>query len=247
MIRLIALLTLGIPTTIWYSLRIAWAVYRDAPNVGCVCAEVPRAWARRMLRIAGVRVEVEAAENIDSDAPQVVVANHTSWFDPLALAGYVPGPYVFVAKKEVERVPCFGRALRECGHIYIDRRDRDLAVESLEIARQRLEDDGPSIIMFPEGTRSATGELQRFKKGPFILAIQAGAEVVPTALIGSRDVMRKNTILIRPGVIRLRFGTPIPVHSYDFEQRDELADRAWQALRDLLESATQGEGPRDPC
>ncbi len=237
MIRLIALLTLGIPTTIWYSTRIAWAVYRNASDVDCVCAEVPRAWARLMLRIAGVRVEVEAAENIDSAAPQVVVVNHTSWFDPLALAGFVPGPYVFVAKKEVERVPFFGRALRECGHIYIDRRDRDLALGALDIARQRLEDDGPSIIMFPEGTRSATGELQRFKKGPFILAIQAGAAVVPTAVIGSRDVLRKNGILVRPGVIRIRFGTPIPVHSYDFEQRDELADRAWRALRDLLAPA----------
>lgn len=238
MIRLIALLTLGIPTTIWYCMRIAWAVYRKAPDADCVCAEVPRAWARRMLRIAGVRVEVEAAENIDATAPQVVVVNHTSWFDPLALAGFVPGPCVFVAKKEVERVPFFGMALRACGHIYIDRRNHELALQSLEIARQRLEDDGPSIIMFPEGTRSATGELQPFKKGPFILAIQAGAEVVPTALIGSREVMRKNGILIKPGIIRLRFGTPIPVDSYDFERRDELADRVWQALRDLLTSAT---------
>ena len=171
MIRLIALLTLGIPTTIWYSLRIAWAVYRNAPNVDCVCAEVPRAWARRMLRIAGVRVEVEAAENIDSAAPQIIVVNHTSWFDPLALAGYVPGPYVFVVKKEVERVPFFGRALRECGHIYIDRRDRGLAVESLEIARQRLEDDGPRGIMLPEGTRSPSADRPRFTQCRVLLLL----------------------------------------------------------------------------
>ena len=233
-----AMVTLGVPATIWYATRIAWAVYRKADNAACVCAEVPRTWARLLLRVAGVSIEVEAAENIDPTAPQVVVANHSSWFDPLVLAGFCPGPYVFVAKKEVARVPFLGMALRACGHIYIDRSDRDLAVESLKVARERLEDDGPSIIMFPEGTRSATGELQRFKKGTFVLAIQAGAEVVPAALIGARDVMKKNDLLVHPGVIRLRFGTPIPVDSYDFEQRDELADRAWLSLRDLLSAAT---------
>jgi len=238
LIRFMAMVTLGVPATIWYATRIAWAVYRKADNAACVCAEVPRTWARLLLRVAGVSIEVEAADNIDPTAPQVVVANHSSWFDPLVLAGFCPGPYVFVAKKEVARVPFFGMALRACGHIYIDRSDRDLAVESLEVARERLEDDGPSIIMFPEGTRSATGELQRFKKGTFVLAIQAGAEVVPAALIGARDVMKKNDLLVHPGVIRLRFGTPIPVDSYDFEQRDELADRAWLSLRDLLSAAT---------
>ena len=238
MIRLLLLVALGVPATIWYATRIAWAVYRKAANADCVCAEVPRTWSLLLLRIAGVRVEVEAGENIDPAAPQVVGANHTSWFDPLVLAGYCPGPYVFVAKKEVARVPFFGMAVGACGHIYIDRSDRDLAVKSLEIARERLEDDGPSIIMFAEGTRSASGELQRFKKGPFVLAIQTGANVVPTALIGSRDVMKKNDLFVHPGVIRLRFGTPIPVDSYDFDKRDELADRAWRALRDLLSSAT---------
>jgi len=232
------MVALGVPATIWYATRIAWAVYRKAENAACVCAEVPRTWARLLLRIGGVRVEVEAVENIDASAPQVVVANHTSWFDPLVLAGFCPGPYVFVAKKEVARVPFFGMALRACGHIYIDRSNRDLAVESLESARERLEDDGPNIIMFPEGTRSATGELQGFKKGAFVLAIQTGAAVVPTAIIGARDVMKKNHFAVHPGVIRLRFGAPIPVDSYDFERRDELADRAWQALRDLLSLAT---------
>jgi 1-acyl-sn-glycerol-3-phosphate acyltransferase len=238
LIRLLVLLVLGVPATIWYATRIAWAVYRKATNADCVCTEVPRTWSRLLLRIAGVRVEVEAAENIDPAAPQVIVANHTSWFDPLVLAGYCPGPYVFVAKKEVARVPFFGMAVGACGHIYIDRSDRDLAAQSLEVARERLEDDGPSIIMFAEGTRSATGELQRFKKGAFVLAIQTGADVVPTAVIGSRDVMRKNDLLVHPGVIRLRFGSPIAVDSYDFDKRDELADRAWRALRDLLSSAT---------
>jgi len=236
-IRFMAMVVLGIPATIWYASRIAWAVSRGSENADCVCAEVPRAWSRVLLRIAGVRVELEAEERIDVGAPQVVVANHSSWFDVLSLAGFCPGPYVFVAKKEVALVPFLGFAVGACGHIFIDRADRNLAVKSLEIARERLEDDGPSIIMFPEGTRSASGELQPFKKGPFVLAIQTGADVVPTAVIGARDVMRKGSLFVRPGTIRIRFGSAIPVGSYDIEQRDELTDRAWRALRDLRASA----------
>ena len=107
---------------------------------------------------------------------------------------------------------------------------------SLGRARQRLEDDGPSIIMFPEGTRSDSGELQRFKKGAFVLAIQAGADVIPTAIFGSRDIMRKGSFWIRPGVIRVKFGEPIPVGEYAVDRRNELTDRAWDAMKALQAS-----------
>ncbi len=120
--------------------------------------------------------------------------------------------------------------MRACGHIFIDRQDHTRAVESLEGARRALEETRPTIIMFPEGTRSATGELQPFKKGAFVLAIQTGVEVVPAAISGSRAVMRKHAWRIRPGTVRVRFGTPIPVGEYGLGQRDELTARARAAL-----------------
>ena len=233
MIRFLFVVLVAVPGTIWHVLRILWPVYRNAPNADCVCDRVPREWASMLLRAAGVRVVLENESAIDHDAPQVLVANHSSWFDVLALAAHTPGRYVFVSKKEVERIPFFGRAVKACGHIFIDRRDRQKALASLGAARDRLEQASPTIIMFPEGTRSATGELQPFKKGAFVLAIQTGADVVPAAIFGSRDVMRKNSFRIRPGTVTVRFGEPIAVAAFTMDRRDELAQRAREAMVDL--------------
>jgi len=130
-------------------------------------------------------------------------------------------------------VPVFGKALKASGHITIDRKDRGRAVESLELARERLEKESPTVIMFPEGTRSPTGKLQPFKKGAFVLAIQTGVDIVPAAILGSRDIMRKGSYKIRPGTVRVRFGNPISVQGLGIESRNRLTDQVWQALAEL--------------
>lgn len=230
MIRLMLAVLAIVPATIWYGFRMIWAVGRDRPNARCICDQAPRRWSSLLLRCSGVDVVLENAEAIDPGRPQILIANHTSWFDVLAITAHIPGRFIFVAKKELEKVPLFGPAVRACGHVFIDRHDRSRAVESLGLARRTLEETSPTIIMFPEGTRSPTGELQAFKKGAFVLAIQAGAEVVPAAISGSREVMKKGSLLIRPGTIRVRFGAPIAVDGYDLERRNELTEEARKAL-----------------
>jgi 1-acyl-sn-glycerol-3-phosphate acyltransferase len=126
--------------------------------------------------------------------------------------------------------------VRSCGHVFIDRGDRSQAVGSLAAAKKSLEDRGPTVIMFPEGTRSATGELQPFKRGAFVLAIQTGTEVVPAAIFGSRHVMRKGSWLIRGGTIRIRFGQPISVAGLEVQDRAELTEEARSALLALQSS-----------
>ena len=230
MIRLALVLVAIVPATAWHAGRILWAVWRDGPGMRRVCEESPRRWGRLLLRVAGVRIVLENEVVLDPRRPQILVANHVSWFDVLALLAYVPGRCVFVAKKELEEIPMFGRAARACGHVFIDRQDRSQAVEALQAAGQNLEQASPTIIIFPEGTRSATGELQEFKKGAFVLAIQTGTEIVPAAISGSRAVMRKGSLLIRPGTVRVRFGEPIPVRGLDLAQRNELT----RTVRDAL-------------
>lgn len=232
MIRLIGVFVWIVPATIWYGAQMIWAVLRDSPRKRCVCQECPLRWARQLLWISGVKIVFENVEAIDTERPQVVVANHTSWYDVLALV-HMPGTTLFVAKKELSTIPIFGRALGGCGHIFIDRQDRNAAVQSLAVARDLLEKESPTVIMFPEGTRSKTGELQPFKKGAFVLAIQTGVEVVPTAIIGSHDVMVKGSLRIRPGTITVRFGTPIPVEGLGMDDRNGLTERAWAAVHDL--------------
>jgi 1-acyl-sn-glycerol-3-phosphate acyltransferase len=233
MLRLLVILVVVIPVTVWHAGRAVWAAYRKADDLLCVCDSAPRRWARFLLACAGTEVVLENAGVIDPDRPQILVANHVSWFDVLALAAALPGRYLFVAKRELEKIPLFAHAARSCGHIFIDRRDRNRAVESLETARERLDEESPTIIMFPEGTRSPTGALQPFKKGAFVLAIQTGVDIVPAAISGSREVMRKHSLLIRPGTIRVRFGDPIHVAGLDLDDRNQLTARAHGAVAAL--------------
>lgn len=242
MIRLLLILVVIVPSTVWYGIRMMWAAFRRNPELSCICDECPRRWSRLLLRCAGVEVKFENPEIVDPGRPQILVANHSSWFDVLALTAYLPGRYLFVAKKELEKVPIFGTAVRVCGHIFIDRHDRNRAVESLATARKRLEAENPTVIMFPEGTRSPTGVLQPFKKGAFVLAIQTGVEVVPAFIDGARDVMRKGSLLIHPGSITVRFGEPIAVEGLALEDRNELTVRAQVAVAGLqAENASSQE------
>ncbi|MEC9355470.1 MAG: lysophospholipid acyltransferase family protein [Gemmatimonadota bacterium] len=233
MIRLFLVSIVIVPATIWYASKIAWSVYRRSADIGCRCEEAARAWASLVLRVAGVRVILEDEAVIDSSLPQVLVTNHVSWIDVLVLAAFVPGRYVFVAKKEVEKIPVFGAAVRACGHIYIDRGDKARALASLDIARKRLEEAAPTVIIFPEGTRSNTGELGPFKKGAFVLAIQTGASVVPAAMFGSREVMKRGSLLINSGIVRVHFGEPIQVGGYSMASRSKLTHRAQQVVSEL--------------
>jgi 1-acyl-sn-glycerol-3-phosphate acyltransferase len=243
MIGLLRVVLMAVPLTIVYATRIIWAARRRSAALARLSDEIPRRWARHLLRAARTRVELVGGDVIDPDRAQLLVANHVSWFDVLALAACVPGPFRFVAKKELERIPFFGAAWQAAGHISIDRGDRASALQSLEEARRTLERDRPTVIFFPEGTRSPTGELRAFKKGAFVLAIQTGVEVVPAAILGSREVMAKGSWRIHMGrTIRVCLGAPIPVVELTIDDRDELTGRARSDVLGLLEGAERKNG-----
>jgi 1-acyl-sn-glycerol-3-phosphate acyltransferase len=240
---MLVLLVTVVPVTLWWVARIAWGVRPSAADPARVVDEYPRRWAKALLRCAGVKVVIENTEVLDPQRPQVLIANHVSWFDVLALAAWLPGRYCFVAKKEVRKTPFLGYTIERCGHIFIDRSDHQRALRSLEEARVKLEKEKPTVIMFPEGTRSPSGELQRFKKGAFVLAIQTNADIVPAGISGSRAVMRKNSLLIHAGTIVIRLGEPISVQSLTMADRDELMNNTRASLLGLLGS---GAGPTKP-
>lgn len=168
-----------------------------------------RSWSRAILRASGCTVRALGTEHLLAGEPQVIASNHTSWFDVFALAAVLPVPFHFVAKKELERIWVFGRAWRAAGHISIDRSDRRRALDSLRYAGEKIRREKSAVIIFPEGTRSRTGELQPFKKGAFLLASEAGVAVVPTAIAGSYDIMPPDQWRVRPREITVRFGQPV--------------------------------------
>lgn len=194
-----------------------------------------RDWSRWILRAAGVRIRIEGLDHVTLDEPQIFASNHVSWFDVWALAASIPKRNRFVAKKELEKIPLFGRAWKTAGHISVDRGDRASAIKSLQEAGERLYRDNISVVIFPEGTRSRTGELAEFKKGAFMLALHTGVDIVPVAVLGTRDIMPADSWRIRRGQIILRFGEPIRTSDYSTSQRNELIAEVRRRIEMLLQ------------
>lgn len=198
------------------------------------CGHWAQNWSAVILRAAGVTVTSTGLDRVDPRRSQIVVSNHQSWFDVLALFATLPTSLRFVAKEELRSVPVFGKAILRCGHISIDRRNRRSAIESLQRAARQLRERTLHVVLFAEGTRSPTGELQPFKKGAFVLALQARTPVLPVAVVGSRAVMRKHSYAIRPGAIEVRVGEHIEVEGLAMAERSALRDRTRAAVADLL-------------
>lgn len=189
-----------------------------------------KARARTLCRVLGVRVRVRGLEHLDG-RPCVFVSNHRSHFDIAAILGFVPGINRFTAKKELFREPVLGLVMRTMGMIPVDREHPERAIERL----RRLENDGHSLVFFPEGTRSRDGSLAPFKKGAFVTAIELGLPVVPLACRGSERIMPAGGYLsIWPGEMELEILAPIATKDLSYEQRGELADRVRAKIAEAL-------------
>jgi 1-acyl-sn-glycerol-3-phosphate acyltransferase len=213
-------------------------------NLYRCCDWAARSWARTVLWAAGVKVVLEGVENLNTEVPQIVVSNHQSWFDVFALGAALPVRYRFVAKQELGDIPVFGRAWKSCGHVSVDRGNREAAIEALDQAWREIHEDKLTMILFPEGTRSPDGRLKAFKKGAFVLAVQGQVPLVPVAVLGSRQVMGKGDRRVRSGEIRVRIGRPIPTEGTTIRDRNRLMRMSWDAIYRLKgESEETIEGP----
>ena len=181
-----------------------------------------RAWARLILGTTGVRVTVEGVEKLDPHRSYVFAANHQSIYDIPIVFASVPFQLRIVAKQSLGRIPFMGWHLHRAGHLLVDRRN-----PGPDIVRKmaRLVREGSSLIVFPEGTRSVDGQLGRFKKGSFLVALGANLPVVPVTIEGSRHVMQKGRLTVRPGNVRLTVHEPIPTEGLGRQDVPVFADR----------------------
>jgi 1-acyl-sn-glycerol-3-phosphate acyltransferase len=192
-----------------------------------------RSWARSLCFASGVKVVVHGAENISRGGPGTVYAsNHVSWYDIFAIASVLPG-YTFVAKAELRKIPIFGWGAKGAGVVFLARQNRKSAFEAYESVATKIE-HGLNVVVYPEGTRGEGYPLRAFKKGPFVLAIAAGAPVVPVVVYGTREVMPKRRFRVRSGTVHVHLLEPVPTTGYDYEHRHELMHTVWSRMAALL-------------
>lgn len=197
-------------------------------------AERLRRWSDNVVRAARVDLEVRGRENVPPGEACVVMANHQSFYDIPVVIAAVGGRMTFVAKKELYRVPIFGRAMETAGMVRVDRGDHAQAVASLHGAVAQLA-RGRHIYIAPEGTRSVTGALGPFKSGGFRMALEAGARILPVAIDGTRHVLPARAIVVRPGHrVVVTVQPPIDSREYGVDRRKELMEAVRRAIAEPL-------------
>lgn len=193
-----------------------------------------RTWARSLCLASGVTVVVHGWEHISRGTGTVYASNHVSWYDIFAIASVLPR-YTFVAKAELRTIPIFGWGAEGAGVVFLSRENRKSAFEAYETVARKI-GDGLNVVVCPEGTRGDSYALRPFKKGPFVMAIAAGAPVVPVVVYGAREVMAKGSFRVRSGTVHVHILEPVPTTSYDYEHRHELMHIVWSRMADALDA-----------
>ena len=186
-------------------------------------------WSRLICRWNGIRVEVTGAENILTDRPQIFIANHQGYYDIFALAGYLAVQLRWVSKAALFRVPFMGWAMSAADYIPVERNNRKQSYQAFLNTLEAIK-AGSSVVVFPEGTRSEDGNVGAFKKGSQLLAHRAGVPIIPVTIIGTRNIIRKGSMIIRPGPVRMIISPYVTLDGKNAKKGDE----ALQDIRNTI-------------
>jgi 1-acyl-sn-glycerol-3-phosphate acyltransferase len=190
-------------------------------------------WACVMLWVTGVRISIEGKEKIKEGQSYVIVSNHQSLYDILALVMSLGVQYRWVIKKELLKVPLFGPTLYASRNIFVDRSNPEKARESIRKGLDRLP-PGVSVMFFVEGTRSPDGQLKEFKKGAFNVALERHFPILPVTVNGSRNVLPKGSIVFNSGRIRVVVADPIDTRGYTHDTMADLMAKTRAAVQSNL-------------
>ena len=219
LIPAVALYTIVLGTASLFS-----TLFDPTGNFAHRCA---RAWATLILKTTGVRVRVSGLEHLEPGRSYVFAANHQSIYDIPIVFTSIPFQLRIVAKESLGRIPFMGWHLQRAGHLLVNRRNPGADIVQ---KMRRLVGESSSLIVFPEGTRSIDGKVGRFKKGSFVVAIDAGLPVVPVSIQGSRHVMKKGQLMVCPGEVVLTIHPPLPTARVPREKVLPFAERVRQIV-----------------
>lgn len=176
--------------------------------------KVQQFWSRSFYRLMFLPVTVEGLEHIQQGQSYVFVSNHQSMFDVWLIYGWLPVIFKWLMKAELRKVPFVGTACKAAGHIFVDRRNPKAAMESMEEVKKQLK-DGVCTVIFPEGTRTKDGQVGRFKRGAFQIALDLQLPVVPISLSGCYNVLPKGKPFVYRRPVRMYVGEPIDITQFE--------------------------------
>ncbi len=174
-----------------------------------------------ILLISRIKIQVTGLENFSHNKAYVFVSNHASLYDIVTLQKSIPNNMAIIFKKELAQIPFFGWQLYLGPYVMIDRKNIESAIRSIDEAKEKLVKKNISMVVFAEGTRSKTGEVQPFKRGAFRLASQVGFPIVPVTISDSNKIMPKKTFRLKPGTIHVHFDKPISTEGIE-SRKDEM-------------------------
>ncbi len=233
-IPFMALCTLVIGTLVILASKISpvWATRNLAPL-----------WARLNTLAMPGWFRLHGEEHIDPQASYVVVANHLSQTDIFAIYGWLPLDLKWVIKKELRKVPIIGSGCAAMGHLFVDRKNRTEAQKALAAFKETIE-PGTSVMFFPEGTRSSSGQLLPFKKGAFATAKDLGLPILPVTLVGTERMLPNHTFALLPSIADIQIQEPISLDLVEQLSATQLSDLARERIqRGLSDQGRQAESP----
>lgn len=192
-----------------------------------------RCWSKILIFFSGVKIKIIGLENLKKDKNYIFASNHESNFDIPLIFSSINLHLVSIAKKELKKIPIFGWAMKSGQHIFIDRFNKIEALNSLKLAKNSIIKNPRSIIIFPEGTRSFDGKIKQFKKGGLSIAFDLEMDVVPIAVCGTRNVLKRGSIFIKPCLIQLRIGKPVNINQWKNKKKIDFANYIQKKVMDM--------------
>ncbi len=236
MIRTVFILLYVIPATaVFASIAIVVSFFSRTGNSVHIVARI---WSKSILFVSGINVNIGGLAQIDPSKSYIYMSNHRSNFDIPVLLGCLPIQFRWLAKAELFKIPIFGRAMSGAGYVKIDRSNRESAFKSIDEIAVKMK-NGVSVMIFPEGTRSADGHLKPFKKGGFVMAVDTGAPIVPVILRGTRSIMAKGSWRINPGKVTLSIEKPIDTSGSTRDTKDDLIKNVRNVICEVYEKGSK--------
>ena len=218
--------------TVFFGIAVIMASFFDFKN-GKFLGYIVRCWAKTIFATSGIKTKIIGLENLDTSKNYIFAANHSSSLDIPLMLGYLPFWIVPIAKIELKWIPFLGWAMQAARHAFVDRRDHDKAISSIKKIKNSLIKKPRSILVFPEGSRTRDGGINQFKSGAISIGISTKIPVVPVAINGTFESLRKGSMKFNRRLLEVNIGSPIFTDAFNEKDRKKLSNIVFEKVKVL--------------